>query len=85
MVCTHVVGKWYARSYPLAAVLQELALDSVSNSEFIALGWIPGITNVWADRLSREPVADLQAVFSVGSRRRIDVHSRRFWNLLRQP
>ena len=82
-VCSHVVGKLYARTYPLAAVLQEMVLDSLQHHRFIALGWLPGKKNTWADFLSRTAdSSQLLRHFDPQKRVIIDPHDRAWWTLL---
>lgn len=81
MVCKHITKKWYTSSEPLCFVIQELAWACTNSRIELHVGHVRGLSNVWADDLSRMRLDK----FDPAKRVRVDVHDPSFWSTCAPP
>lgn len=76
MVCCHATKRWYSPSPVLNTVLKELALTCYKLDLELGLAHIPGVDNVYADRLSRRNFSG----FDGKKRIRVAVQDKKWWS-----
>ena len=81
MVCRFATKKWFSAKEPIASILQELAWLCSSSRVELHIGHVAGVSNEWADDLSRGRLAR----FNPSNRHRVNVHDPAFGTTVVPP